>query len=79
MVAWVVYYRNEVNQVENHKSMRWMDLKNDSLVPYKIFAHSTALFRPLLQEIITIEHTLFLPDVQIKADFTFNSLLYYPE
>ena len=31
------------------------------------------MFRPLLQEIITIEHTLFLPDVQIKADFTFNS------
>ena len=50
-----------------------MDLKKDSLVPYKIFAHSTALFRPLLQEIITIEHTLFLPEVQIKANFTFNS------
>ena len=50
-----------------------MDLKKDSLVPYKIFAHSTALFRPLLQEIITIEHTLFSPEVQIKPDFTFNS------
>ena len=51
-----------------------MDLKKDSLVPYKIFAHSTALFRPLLQENITIEHTLLLLDVQTKADFTFNSL-----
>ena len=50
-----------------------MDLKKDSLVPCKIFARFTALFRHLLQEIITIEHTLFIPKVQIKADFTINS------
>lgn len=50
-----------------------MDLKKDSLIPYKIFARFTAMFRHLLQEIITIEHTLFIPKVQIKADFTINS------